>query len=128
MTPMHQHRCSLCGTVWKHGHDSFECFPEHICRTCGFLELMVFMPDNAPMGPGDYPQAVANFLKVLDNPDESVRTAAAFSLGRLAAERYHVVPALVRKASEDSQPTVRKAAVEALGRFGVVLVSQSSGE
>src|SRR3954463_10569581 len=86
MTQTHRHKCSQGGAVWEHGHDSLEHFREHICQTCGYLELMVDNPGGPPFGPADYPQAVANFLKVLDSPDEAVRAAAAFSLRSLSSD------------------------------------------
>ena len=75
MADTHEHKCSQCGTAWQHGDESNERFREHICPSCGYLELMVFKSREAPMGAADLPRAVANFLKVLTDSDESARAA-----------------------------------------------------
>jgi hypothetical protein len=123
----HQHLCSQCGAVWEHCHDSKGRNRDHICPQCGYLELMVFKPGAPPMGPADHPQAVANFVQVLTDPDESARRAAAFSLGSLRAEPDRAIPGLALAAIGDRQPSVRQAAVDALRRFDRETCREASG-
>ena len=127
MTDTHEHKCSRCGTLWQHSHDSKGRFRDHICHSCGYLELMVLKPGQPPMGAADYPQAVANFLGALSDSDEMARSAAAFSLGLLRVEPDRAVPGLALAAISDSQPTVRQAAVEGLRSFGPETCKESSG-
>ena len=91
---MHEHKCSQCETAWQHSQESNGRFRDHICPSCGFLELMVFKPGAPPFGAADYPQVVANLLKALADSDKAARRAAAFSLGLLHAEPTRAVPAL----------------------------------
>jgi HEAT repeat protein len=79
---------------------------------------MVLKPGQPPMGEADYPQAVANFLEVLSDPDESARAAAALSLGYLRAEPGRAVSGLALAAIGDRSPAVRQAATDGLRRFG----------
>ncbi|HLN32239.1 MAG TPA: HEAT repeat domain-containing protein [Gemmataceae bacterium] len=118
MTGIHKHKCSLCGTVFQHGHESFEDFAAHICPACGYLELMVYKHGDPPMSQSETRKAAANFLRGLNDPDGSVRAAAAFSLGWLAVEPQRAVPVLAERASRDPHAAVRRAAVAGLGRFG----------
>ena len=118
MADTHGHKCSRCGTVWEHGDESNERFRDHICPACGYLELMVFKPDEPPMGAADYPRAVANFLKGLTDRDASARAAAASSLGFLQAEPNRAIPGLALAAIGDPNLTVRQAAADSLRRFG----------
>lgn len=117
MAEMHEHQCSQCGSVWQHSHESIGRFRDHICQSCGFLELMVFKPQEPPFGVSDYSQAVANLLKAMSESDEAVRRAAAFSLGQLRAEPHRAVPALALAAICDLRSGVKQAAVEGLRRF-----------
>jgi DNA-directed RNA polymerase subunit RPC12/RpoP len=110
MADTHEHKCSRCGTAWQHSDESNEQFREHICPSCGYLELMVFKPDALPMGAADRPRAVANFLKALTDSDESARAAAACSLGYLQAEPDRAIPALTLTAIGDRDASVRQAA------------------
>ena len=127
MGKIHQHVCSVCGTLWEHCHESYGRFRDHICESCGYLELMVYKPGDPPMGPADFPQAVVNFLNVLNDSDDSARTAAAFSLGRLGAEPDRAVPALAWTAIWDTHLAARQAAVEGLRRFGFETCRQTAG-
>ncbi len=127
MTGTHEHQCSRCKSVWQHSHDSKGRFRDHICQSCGYLELMVLKPGQPPLGPADYPQAVANFLTVLTDADASARAAAAFSLGHLKALPDRAIPALALAAISDSQPAVRQAAVESLRGFDPQTCQEASG-
>jgi DNA-directed RNA polymerase subunit RPC12/RpoP len=127
MTGMHEHKCSRCGAAWEHSEESNGRFRDHICPSCGYLELMVCKPGQPPMAEADYPQAVANFFKVLSDSDGSARAAAAFSLGHLRVEPERAVPSLALAAISDSQPVVRQAAVDALRRFGFETCKEASG-
>jgi len=127
MTGTHEHQCSRCKTAWQHSHDSKGRYRDHICQSCGYLELMVLKPGQPPMGAADYPQAVANFLTVLSDSDASARTAAAFSLGCLRAQPDRAVPALALAAISDPQPTVKQAAIDGLRRFGPETCKEASG-
>jgi DNA-directed RNA polymerase subunit RPC12/RpoP len=127
MTRTHEHHCSCCGAAWQHSEESNGRYRDHICPSCGYLELMVLKPGAPPMGVADYPQAVANFLKVLTDPDDSARAAAAFSLGHLRAEPNRAVPALALSAISDRHPTVRQAATDSLRRFGLETCQEASG-
>ncbi len=127
MTGMHEHKCSQCGAVWQHSEEANGRFRDHICTSCGFLELLVFKGQQAPFGGSDYPRAVANLLKAMTDPDESVRRAAAFSLGHLRAEANRSVPALALAAICDLRPSVKQAAVEGLRRFDRETCREASG-
>ncbi len=127
MSDAHEHHCSQCGAVFEHGHESNGRHRDHICPSCGYLELMVFKPGQPPMGEADYPRAVANFLKVLSDPDERSRAAAAFSLGCLRAEPARAIPGLALAAMSDSQASVRQAAADGLRRFGLETCRDASG-
>jgi HEAT repeat protein len=127
MTHMHEHQCSRCGAVWQHSEESNGRFPDHICPACGYLELMVLKEGAPPMGEADYPQAVANFLKVLSDSNDSARAAAATSLGHLRAEPDRAVPALALAAISDRHSNVRQAAAESLRRFGAETCREASG-
>jgi DNA-directed RNA polymerase subunit RPC12/RpoP len=127
MTGMHEHQCSRCGTAWEHGEESNGRYRDHICPSCGYLELMVLKPGAPPMGAADYPRAVANFLEVLSDSDLSARAAAAFSLGYLRAEPRRAVSALAMAAIGDPEPTVRQAAAEGLRHFGLETCREASG-
>jgi predicted nucleic acid-binding Zn-ribbon protein len=127
MADTHEHKCSQCGTAWQHGDESNEQFREHICPSCGYLELMVFKSDAPPMGAADYPRAVANFLKALTGSDESARAAAACSLGYLQAEPDRAIPALTLAAIGDGDASVRQAAADGLRRFGPEKCEEAAG-
>jgi hypothetical protein len=127
MTRLHQHKCSQCGTTWQHDEHSNERFRDHICQSCGFLELMVFKAHEPPLGPSDFPRAVANLLKAISDSNESVRRAAAFSLGHLRAEPDRAVPALALAAVCDQRSAVKQAAIDGLRRFDRETCREASG-
>jgi hypothetical protein len=127
MTDTHEHRCSQCATVWEHSEESNGRYRDHICPSCGFLELMVLKPGQPPMGAADYPQAVTNFLNVLSDSDATVRAAAALSLGHLRAEPGRAVSALAMTAIGDPHPTVKQTAADGLRRFGLETCRESAG-
>ena len=127
MADTHEHKCSRCGTAWQHGDDSNEQFREHICPSCGYLELMVFKADSLPMNAADYPRAVSNFIKALSDSDGSARAAAACSLGHLQAEPARAIPALTLAAIGDREETVRQAAAEGLRQFGPEKCEEAAG-
>jgi HEAT repeat protein len=127
MASVHEHKCSQCGTVWQHSQESNGRFREHICQSCGFLELMVFKTSDPPLGASDYPQVVANLLKAMSDSDESVRRAAAYSLGHLRAEPDRAVPALALAAICDLRAGVKHSAVEGLRRFDRETCREASG-
>ena len=127
MMSTHEHKCSRCGTLWQHSHESKGRFRDHICQSCGYLELMVLKAGAPPMRTADYPQAVANFLDVLSDSDETARKAAAFSLGYLRAEPNRAVPGLALAAISDPHPTVRQAAADGLRRFDLETCREASG-
>jgi predicted nucleic acid-binding Zn-ribbon protein len=41
---MHQHKCSLCGTMWQHGEEWDKDMLAHECRACGCHQFRVFKP------------------------------------------------------------------------------------
>jgi HEAT repeat protein len=127
MTPIHEHQCSQCGTGWEHSQESHGRFRDHICPSCGFLELMVLKAGAAPFGAADYPQVVANLLKALADSDKTARRAAAFSLGVLHAEPGRAVPGLALAAICDLDSAVKQAALEGLRQFDVETCRESSG-
>jgi hypothetical protein len=126
-TTAHQHKCSLCGALWEHEHACFHSYGAHICRSCGFLETLVYQPGAPTLGPADHPQVVANLLKAVNDPDPAVRVAVVSSLSRLGVEPHRVVPALVRKLNRDPARAVREAAVNGLRRFGLETCQQVLG-
>jgi len=127
MTSMHEHKCSQCEMAWQHNQESNGRFRDHICPSCGFLELMVFKAGAPPFGAADYPQVVANLLKALADSDKAARRAAAFSLGVLHAEPTRAVPALALAAICDLDSTVKVAAVEGLRHFDIETRREASG-
>ena len=127
MTDSHEHQCSRCKTSWQHSEASNGRYRDHICPSCGFLELMVFKSQQPPMGPADYPQVVANLLKGLTDSDESVRRSAAFSLGDLRAVPERTVPALALAAICDLRTTVKQAALDGLRRFDRETCQEAAG-
>jgi hypothetical protein len=127
MTSMHEHKCSQCKTAWEHSQESNGRFRDHICPSCGFLELMVFKAGAPPFGAADYPQVVANLLKALADSDKAARRAAAFSLGVLQAEPTRAVPALALAAICDLDSSVKVAAVEGLRHFESETCREASG-
>jgi HEAT repeat protein len=124
---LHEHKCSQCGTIWQHTEESHSQFRHHICQSCGFLELMVFKPHAPPLGESDYPRLAANLLKAMTDSDESVRRAAAYSLGHLRVEADRAVPALALAAVCDLRSSVKQAAVEGLRRFDREICREAAG-
>jgi hypothetical protein len=127
MSDTHEHQCSRCGNSWQHSQVSHERYRDHICPSCGYLELMVFKPGAPPMGAEDLPRAVTNFLKVLTDSDESARAAAACSLGYLQTEPDRAIPALALAAIGDRDASVRQAAADGLRRFGPARCEEAAG-
>jgi HEAT repeat protein len=88
---------------------------------------MVYKSEQPPAGSADYPQAVTNFLKVLNDPDPPSRVAAVFSLGKLAVQPQRVVPALAWSVLRDPHPAVRRAAIEGLHCYGAETCRSAMG-
>jgi HEAT repeat protein len=73
---------------------------------------------NSVEGPTLAPQAVAHLTQALKSPDAAARAAAAETLGNMFGLRERITPGLVSVMLTDKEPTVRAAAVQALGELG----------
>ncbi len=114
---MHQHKCSLCGTMWQHGEEWDRDMLAHECRVCGCHQFRVFKLDGgqtAALPDQTYDKLVAAFASA----DPFVRSTTLFALNVGDRAARGVLPNLATMATADPEAMVRLAAVETLRRFG----------
>ena len=119
---MHQHKCSLCGTMWQHGEEWDRDMLAHECRVCGCHQFRVFKVDGgqtAALPEQTHDKLVAAFASA----DPFVRSTTLFALNVGDRVLRGVLPDLATMATADPEAMVRLAAVETLRRFGADAVA-----
>ena len=114
---MHQHKCSLCGTMWQHGEEWDRDMLAHECPACGCHQFRVFKVDGgqtAALPEQTYDKLVEAFASA----DPFVRSTTLFALNVGDRAARGVLPNLATMATADPEAMVRLAAVETLRRFG----------
>ena len=119
---MHQHKCSLCGTMWQHGEELDRDMLAHECSVCGCHQFRVFKEDGghtAALPEQTHDKLVAAFASA----DPFVRSTTLFALNVGDQAARGVLPNLATMATADPETMVRLAAVETLRRFGADAVA-----
>lgn len=115
---MHQHKCSFCGAMWRHGEEWDNDMQAHECRACGCHQFRVYKrPDPSDQSTAAA-QTLSSLLEALANTDPFVRSTTIFTLDVCHPATQGVLPKLAEVATGDTEPMVRLAAVETLRRFG----------
>jgi HEAT repeat protein len=125
---MHQHKCSLCGTMWQHGEEYDRDMREHECRVCGCHQYRTYKNRDPGEQPTATTQTLSDLLEALGNVDSFVRSTTIFKLEVSDPAAQGVLPRLAELARTDTEPLVRLAAVETLRRFGVVTLIPAVAE
>ncbi len=114
---MHQHKCSLCGTMWRHGEEWDRDMLAHECPACGCHQFRVFKVDGGQTAALPE-QTYDKLLEAFASADPFVRSTTLFTLNVGDAAARGVLPNLATMATADPEAMVRLAAVETLRRFG----------
>jgi HEAT repeat protein len=122
---MHQHKCSLCMTLWEHGEEYDNDVGAHECPHCGCHQFRVHK-ETAPTGAhplGQPAGGAADPLVKLVDSNWLERAKTAFSLEVQSIDPERAVAKLAELVTRDPYPVVRLAAVEALWRLGAPAVA-----
>jgi HEAT repeat protein len=119
---MHQHKCSLCGTMWQHGEECDQDMREHECRACGCHQYRTYKKRDPGEPSTAAAQTLSSLLAALGDTDSFVRSTTIFKLEAGDPAAQGVLPKVAELATADTEPLVRLAAVETLRRFGAVMV------
>jgi HEAT repeat protein len=119
---MHQHKCSLCGTIWQHGEEWDRDMLAHECRVCGSHQFRVFKADGGQTAASPE-QTHDKLVAAFASADPFVRSTTLFALNVGDQAARGVLPNLATMATADPETMVRLAAVEALRRFGADAVA-----
>jgi HEAT repeat protein len=117
---MHQHKCSLCETVWQHGEEWDNDVDAHECPACGCHQFRILKDADTAALPaaGAAPPAEPDPTAALGDSQWLTRARTAFALNARTAPAQQLVAKLAELLARDPYPLVRLAAVEALWRFG----------
>ncbi len=119
---MHQHKCSLCGTIWQHGEEWDRDMLAHECPVCGSHQFRVFKADGGQTAASPE-QTHDKLVAAFASADPFVRSTTLFALNVSDQAARGVLPNLATMATADPETMVRLAAVEALRRFGADAVA-----
>jgi HEAT repeat protein len=119
---MHQHKCSLCGTMWHHGEEWDRDMLAHECRVCGCHQFRVFKVDGGQTAALPE-QTHDKLVAAVASADPFVRSTTLFALNVGDQAARGVLPNLATMATADPETMVRLAAVETLRRFGADAVA-----
>ena len=114
---MHQHKCSLCGTMWEHGEEWDNDMLAHECPVCGCHQFRVFKVDGGQTAARSE-QTHEKLLEAITSADPFVRSTTLFALIVGDPAAHDVLPDLATMATADPEAMVRLADVETLRRFG----------
>jgi predicted nucleic acid-binding Zn-ribbon protein len=115
---MHQHKCSLCGTIWQHGEESDRDMQAHECLACGCHQFRLYIKRDPGEQSTAAAQTLSTLVEALGNANPFVRSTTIFSLVACHPVPQGVLQKLAEAATGDKEPMVRLAAVETLRRFG----------
>ena len=76
---MHQHKCSLCGTMWQHGEEWDRDMLAHECSACGCHQFRVFKVDGGQTAALPE-QTHDKLLEAFASADPFVRSTTLFAL------------------------------------------------
>jgi HEAT repeat protein len=119
---MHQHKCSLCGTLWQHGEEWDRDMLAHECPVCGCHQFRVFKVDDGETA-ATPEQTYDKMVEAFASADPFVRSTTLFTLIVSDRAAQNVLPNLATMATADPEVMVRLAAVETLRRFGAGAVA-----
>ena len=111
---MHQHKCSLCGTMWQHGEEWDRDMLAHECPACGCHQFRVFKVDGGQTAALPE-QTHDKLVEAFASADPFVRSTTLFALnvgdraGAAFCPTWQRWPRLTRKpwcAWQPSKPCV----------------------
>ena len=119
---MHQHKCSLCGTMWQHGEEWDRDMLAHECPVCGCHQFRLFKVRGKQTAALPE-QTCDKLLEAFASADPFVRSTTLFALNVADRAVRGVLPNVATMATADPEVLVRLAAVETLRRFGADAVA-----